>query len=109
MQIIKTSTIAYFFPEIARRFEQPLSGQVGIKRDLLEKITWEPGYGVEIGMLIDAVEMGAKIEEVHIGYLDHNERALEDLDVTAKEVTRVILDRAVKYKRLENSLGIINS
>ena len=100
--------LEHFFPSIAQRFEQPLSGQIGIRRDLLEKMILEPGYGVDIGILIDAVESGAKVEEVHIGYLDHNERALGDLDVTAKEVTRVILDRAVRYKRLEDSLGMIN-
>lgn len=101
--------LEHFFPEIAQRFEQPLSGQIGIKKDLLEKMTLESDYGVDIGILIDAVEMGAKTEEIYLGYLDHDERELDALDGTAKQVTRVILDRAAKYKRLENGINIINS
>ena len=101
--------LEHFFPEIAQRFEQPLSGQIGIKKDLLEKMTIEYDYGVDVGILIDAVELGAKTEEIHLGYLEHDERELETLDVTAKQVTRVILDRAAKYKRLERGTDIVNS
>lgn len=72
-------------------------------------MTLESDYGVDIGILIDAVEMGAKTEEIYLGYLDHDERELDALDGTAKQVTRVILDRAAKYKRLENGINIINS
>ena len=101
--------LEHLFPEIALRFEQPLSGQIGIRRDLLKKMTLESDYGVDVGILIDAVEMGAKTEEVYLGYLDHKERALEDLDLTAKEVARVILDRAAKYKGLEDRLNVVDS
>ena len=93
--------LEHLFPEIAQRFEQPLSGQIGIKRELLEKMILEDDYGVDIGILIDAVENGAKTEEIYLGYLEHHQRALEDLDSTAKQVARVILDRAAKYNRLE--------
>jgi hypothetical protein len=63
---------------------------------------------VDIGILIDAVEMGAKTKEVYFGYLEHDERALEDLDVTARQVTRVILDKASKYNR-QSDTGLIQS
>ncbi len=100
--------LEHLFPEIAQRFEQPLSGQIGIKKELLDKMNLEDDYGVDIGILIDAVEMGAKTKEVYFGYLEHDERALEDLDVTARQVTRVILDKASKYNR-QSDTGLIQS
>lgn len=101
--------LEHFFPEVARRFEQPLSGQIGIKRDVFDKITLERDYGVDIGILIDMVEMRVKMEEVNFGYLEHNEKVLEDLDRMAKQVARVILDRATKHNRLKEKSPIINS
>lgn len=101
--------LEHLFPEIAQRFEQPLSGQIGIKKELLKRMNLENDYGVDIGILIDAVEMGAKTEEIYLGSLEHDERALEDLDDTANQVARVILDRAAKYKRSENGISVINS
>lgn len=101
--------LEHFFPEIAQRFEQPLSGQIGIKKELLTRMSLEYDYGVDIGILIDAVEMNAKTKEIYFGYLDHDERKLKDLDLTAKQVARVILDRATKYNRLDTATNVITS
>jgi hypothetical protein len=99
--------LEHFFPEVAQKFEQPLSGQIGIKKEILNKINLEYDYGVDVGILIDVVEMGAKTEEVNLGYLEHNEKKLEDLDMMAKQVAGVILDRATKYNK-RKSTEIIN-
>ena len=45
--------LALFFPELAG-VRQPLAGEVAARRDLLEQLPFTTGYGVEIGMLIDA-------------------------------------------------------
>jgi len=99
--------LEHFFPEIAKKFDQPLSGQIAIKKDIFDKITLENDYGVDIGILIDVVEMGAKTCQVYFGYLEHNEKALENLDLMARQVTRVILDRASKYKKTESLVNPI--
>lgn len=99
--------LEHLFPEVAQGFEQPLSGQIGIRRGLLEKMTLESDYGVDVGILIDAVMMHAKIEEVYFGYVEHKEKDLESLDLMAKQVARVILDRASRYKRLEKGINAI--
>lgn len=101
--------LGHFFPEIEKNFEQPLSGQIGIRKDLLEKIPLEEDFGVDIGILIDAVQMGAKTREVYFGRLAHDERTLTELDDTAKHVSRVILDRAAKYNRLKEGIDLIQS
>lgn len=101
--------LGHFFPEIEKSFEQPLSGQFGILKNLLKKIQLEDDFGVDVGILIDVVQTGAKTKEVYFGRLAHDERTLVDLDETAKHVSRVILDRAAKYNRLEKGIEIIQS
>jgi glucosyl-3-phosphoglycerate synthase len=45
--------LALFYPELAG-VRQPLAGEVAARRELLEELPFVTGYGVEIGMLIDA-------------------------------------------------------
>lgn len=88
-----------FFPELAR-FDQPLGGIVAARRSLLQGIRLENDYGVDVGLLIDAVAKGAVVVEVDIGRIDHESQPLDALGQMAKQVTRVILDRAWRYERL---------
>ncbi|MCL5734466.1 MAG: glycosyltransferase, partial [Actinobacteria bacterium] len=91
--------IGSFFPELSR-FEQPLGGIVAAKRSLLANLRLETDYGVDAGLLIDATMKGARIQEVDIGKIDHASQPLEDLGSMAKQVTRVIIDRAWRHGRL---------
>ncbi|MBL8209424.1 MAG: glycosyltransferase [Bryobacterales bacterium] len=88
-----------FFPELAG-LSQPLGGVYAVKRVLLDQLRLETDYGVDIGLLIDAHMLGAKVMEVDIGYLDHDSHPLEDLGDMARQVMRTILHRADKYGRL---------
>jgi glucosyl-3-phosphoglycerate synthase len=45
--------LALFYPELAE-VRQPLAGEIAARRELLEDLPFVAGYGVEIGMLIDA-------------------------------------------------------
>jgi glucosyl-3-phosphoglycerate synthase len=45
--------LALFYPELAG-VRQPLAGEVAARRELLRAIPFVTGYGVEVGMLIDA-------------------------------------------------------
>jgi glucosyl-3-phosphoglycerate synthase len=45
--------LALFYPELAE-VRQPLAGEVAATRELLERLPFATGYGVEIAMLIDA-------------------------------------------------------
>ena len=88
-----------FFPELAG-FGQPLGGIVAARRSLLQDICLENDYGVDVGLLIDATMKGARVHETDIGRIDHESQSLEALAEMAKQVTRVILDRAWKHDRL---------
>jgi len=96
--------LGHFFPRVEEEFEQPLSGQIGIKKELMKRLDLEVDMGVDLGILIDVCEMGAKTAEVHFGELAHDERKLVDLEEMAKAVSRVVLDRASKYNRLEGAI-----
>ncbi|WP_299510322.1 glycosyltransferase [uncultured Limnohabitans sp.] len=88
-----------FFPEIAH-FSQPLGGIIGARKTLLQQLTFEDGYGVDVGLLIDAWRANAKLAEVDIGHLEHNSQPLLDLTSMANEISRVIYSRARESGRL---------
>jgi phosphoserine phosphatase len=88
-----------FFPELAH-FHQPLGGLIAARRALLQQLAFEDGYGVDIGLLLDAWRAGARLAEVDIGRLENDSQPLLDLAVMANEVARVIHDRARVAGRL---------
>ncbi len=88
-----------FFPELAD-LRQPLGGIIAARRALLQQLPFEDGYGVDIGLLIDASRAGARIAEVDIGSLENDSQPLLDLTLMANEVARVIYSRARAAGRL---------
>ncbi|MCK6433937.1 MAG: glycosyltransferase [Burkholderiaceae bacterium] len=88
-----------FFPELAG-YAQPLGGIIAARRALLHSLAFEDGYGVDIGLLIDASRAGARLCEVDIGSLENDSQPLPDLTVMANEVSRVIFNRARAAGRL---------
>ena len=88
-----------FFPELAP-LEQPLGGLIAARKTLLWPLEFEDGYGVDIGLVVDAHRAGARMVEVDIGSLEHDSQPLLDLTVMANEVTRVIYSRARHAGRL---------
>lgn len=88
-----------FFPEIAH-FSQPLGGIIAARRSLLQTLKFESGYGVDIGLLLDAFRAGARLAEVNIGTIENDSQPLQDLTLMANEVSRVIFSRARAAGRL---------
>lgn len=81
-------------PELAF-VRQPLAGEVAVRRHALDGLILEPGYGVEIGMLIDlAHRFGpAAIAQVDLGVRIHRNRPLAVLAGQADEVLAAVLSR----------------
>lgn len=88
-----------FFPELAH-LAQPLGGIIAARRSLLQQLEFEDGYGVDMGLVIDAFSRGARLTEVDIGRIDHDSQPLHDLAVMANEVARVIYARSRMAGRL---------
>jgi len=83
-------------PELAF-VRQPLAGEVAVRRTALDGLELEPGYGVEIGMLLDvAGRYGAgAITQVDLGERIHRNRPLDELAGEADEVLAAVLSRTV--------------
>ncbi len=75
---------------------QPLAGETAAPRSVLEKCGFAPGYGVELGLLIDVAErFGTEaICQVDLGVRSHRNRPLSQLRHQAADVLRAALARA---------------
>ena len=75
-------------------FQQPLSGMIAGKKNLFSKCEFEEGYGVDIGILMDMHNLGARITEVSIGNIENRMQALEQLGKMSREVARTIMKKS---------------
>jgi glucosyl-3-phosphoglycerate synthase len=74
-------------PELAV-FDQPLAGETAARRELLERIPFSAGYGVEIAMLIDAWRIAGLdgLAQVDLGVRQNRHQSLRDLSAMAYAV-----------------------
>lgn len=84
-------------------FQQPLSGMIGGRKDYFIKSEFEEGYGVDIGILMDMHNLGARIIEVDIGSIENRMQQLEELGKMSREVARTIMkkSRGMEVQNLE--------
>jgi len=92
-ELVAKPLLSLLFPH-ALDFSQPLSGMIAGKRGFLERVDFENDYGVDIGILLDMIELGAKIKEVNIGAIENKMKQWQLLGPMAREVSRAILKRA---------------
>ncbi len=93
-------------------FEQPISGQICAKKSFLESVDFESHYGVDIGLLFDAIESGQRIIEVDIGRLIHKANKEDVIGEMSRQVLETMIKKAGliqhKYKlvifTLDNTL-----
>jgi hypothetical protein len=84
--------INLFYPELSGVI-QPLSGEYGGRRDLLEKLTFYSGYGVETGLLIDAFEKCglSAIAQTDLSERIHHNQSLEALSKMSFVIIQTVL------------------
>ena len=94
-ELLARPVLATLFPELGA-VTQPLSGEYGGRRHLLEQLPFVHGYGVDIALLIDAVHaLGIEgLAEVDLGERRHRNRPIDELGPQATEVLRAALVRA---------------
>jgi len=92
-ELVAKPLLGLLFPQ-GLRFSQPLSGIIAGTRESLEKITFENDYGVDIGILLDMIRLGARIAEVNIGAINHKMKQWQQLGKMSREVSSAILKRA---------------
>jgi glucosyl-3-phosphoglycerate synthase len=86
--------INLFYPELSGLL-QPLSGEYAGRRELLEKLPFFTGYGVEMGHLIDILESFGlnRIAQTDLGVRIHRNQELFDLTKMAFAIMQVTLKR----------------
>ncbi|HEU5472111.1 MAG TPA: glucosyl-3-phosphoglycerate synthase [Actinophytocola sp.] len=74
---------------------QPLAGEFAGTRTLLESVPFAAGYGVEIGLLLDAhARVGlAGLAQVNLGVRAHRNRSLAELGRMAGQILDTVLSR----------------
>ncbi|MGH2853943.1 MAG: glucosyl-3-phosphoglycerate synthase [Solirubrobacteraceae bacterium] len=93
--------LALFYPDLAE-VRQPLAGEVAARRELLERVPFATGYGVEIAMLIDVWrEVGLEgIAQVDLEVHRNRNQPLAALTPMAHTVLAAIARRMESEGRL---------
>ncbi|HEV2811089.1 MAG TPA: glucosyl-3-phosphoglycerate synthase [Acidimicrobiales bacterium] len=94
-ELVARPLLARLFPHLSG-FAQPLAGEYAGRRTLLEQLDFVPGYGVDLGLLIDIAQrvgVGAMVQ-VDLGRRAHRNRPLAELVPQADAILAVALDRA---------------
>jgi len=101
-ELVARPLFSLFYPELSTII-QPLSGEYAGRREILEKLPFFVGYGVEIAHLIDIAEnFGTEIiAQVDLELRIHDNQPLHSLSKMAFELTKVVLKRLEKYGKLE--------
>ena len=102
-----------FFPELSGMV-QPLSGEQGGRRALLEQLPFFTGYGVETGLLIDTVQRAGigSIAQVDMRQRIHRNQSLYSLSKMSFEILQVALKRVgegrgVRWEEANSTMKLI--
>jgi glucosyl-3-phosphoglycerate synthase len=98
--------LALFYPELAE-IRQPLAGEVAARRELLERLPFATGYGVEIAMLIDAWHEAGLAQLAQVDLEEHHNRhqPLAALAPMAQTVLATLARRMEQEGRLAFGVG----
>jgi glucosyl-3-phosphoglycerate synthase len=93
-ELLARPLLAALRPELAG-VVQPLGGEYAGTRELLESVPFAPGYGVEIGLLLDTFSrLGLDaLAQVNLGVRKHRNRSLLQLGVMARQIMAAALAR----------------
>jgi glucosyl-3-phosphoglycerate synthase len=94
-ELVARPVLALLFPQLSG-VVQPLAGEFAGRRDVLERVPFVQGYGVDLGLIVDvAALIGVQaMAQVDLGTRTHRNRPLAELSPQAAAVLRTALDRA---------------
>ncbi len=93
-ELVARPLLAALRPELGCML-QPLGGEYAASRELLTSLPFAPGYGVEIGLLVDTFDrLGLEaIAQVNLGVRAHRNRPLAELGAMSRQVIATLLSR----------------
>ena len=98
--------INLFYPELSGMI-QPLSGEYGGRRKVLEQLPFFSGYGVEIGLLIDMLDKFglSSIAQVDLQERIHHNQPLEALG----KMSFAIIQAVIRKLEIKHGRGILEN
>jgi glucosyl-3-phosphoglycerate synthase len=105
-ELMAKPLLNFFYPELTG-FVQPLAGEFAAYRQLLSRIPFVTGYGVEIAMLIDVLaESGLPaMAQVDLGMRQNRHQQLFDLTRMSSAVLRALGRRGDVPERAMRPMG----
>ncbi len=100
-ELVARPLLSFFYPDLTALI-QPLSGEYGGVRSLLERVPFFSGYGVEIGMLIDILNLYGMevIAQVDLEERQHRNQTLPALGRMAFQVMQAVFKRLQEEERV---------
>ena len=94
-ELVARPLLNLFWPYLAG-FVQPLAGESAGRREVLERVPFVSGYGVETGLLVDLLhDVGLDaLAQVDLGTRAHRHQSLRDLSGMATQILAAALARA---------------
>ena len=87
--------LSLLFPNMYK-FSEPISGMIACRKIILDNLEFEKDYGVDIGILLDVINLNYKVKEVNIGPIEnmsHTHKTTEWMSNMSLEIMRAILKR----------------
>jgi glucosyl-3-phosphoglycerate synthase len=93
-ELVARPLLAALRPELTCLL-QPLGGEYAGTRELLTSLPFAPGYGVEVGLLVDTYDrLGLEaIAQVNLGVRAHRNRPLTELAAMSRQVIATLFSR----------------
>jgi glucosyl-3-phosphoglycerate synthase len=94
-----------FYPELAE-IEQPLAGEIAARRELLTRLPFVTGYGVDIALLLDAYRSAGldALAQVDLDVRQNVHQPLRELGPMASAVLQAVASRLQREGRLRAAL-----
>ena len=99
-ELVARPLMNMFWPRLAG-FVQPLAGEYGGYRDVLEQIPFVTGYGVEFAMLIDLLDLVGldAMAQVDLGTRTHRHHDIEALGRMSAQILQTAVKRLQREHR----------
>jgi glucosyl-3-phosphoglycerate synthase len=100
-ELVARPLLNLHWPQLAG-IAQPLSGEYAARRGLLEQLPFPTGYGVELGLLVDALRVVGLdgLAQVDLRHRRHRHQSDAGLGVMASEIMQTALRRLEGEDRL---------
>jgi glucosyl-3-phosphoglycerate synthase len=100
-ELVARPLLNLHWPELAG-FVQPLAGEYAGRREALEAVPFVTGYGVEVGLLIDLLELVGldALAQVDLGRRQHKHQDNEGLGRMAAQIMLAVLSRLDRQRQV---------